>query len=200
MITIKTAVRGKFGNTGTLKLNNIIKWPATEEPPDLQEFRNKLKRPLSFEPEILSFLSCFENDLPDLKKYFRASEEVRQDDHVSKRILAHLSGALFHDGWKEDAKDEKVKEDNVRWIFDPLGGYARSIFNTGESHAFRANWPLKLIVSVASDKKSYNYTPRSDYHMAIDGLVYFMVEVQSDDAQQQRASDTILCVSIQWGW
>jgi hypothetical protein len=50
-------------------------------------------------------------------------------------ILIHLSGALFNDGWKEDAKVNNIKEDNVRWIFDQLGWYVRSIFNTRETHA-----------------------------------------------------------------
>jgi hypothetical protein len=53
MITIKTAVRGKFGKEDALMPNDIFEWPATEEPPYLQEFRNKLKQPLSFEPKIV---------------------------------------------------------------------------------------------------------------------------------------------------
>lgn len=81
----------------------------------------------------LSFLSCFENDLPNFKKYFSASKEV--SDSVSKCILHHLSGALFHDCWKDDAKVDNAKEDNVWWIFDQLGGYFSSIFNTRERHA-----------------------------------------------------------------
>ena len=59
MITIKTAVRGKFGKKSALVLNDIIKWPATEELPYLQEFRNKLKRPLSFEPKIVCLFFSF---------------------------------------------------------------------------------------------------------------------------------------------
>jgi hypothetical protein len=59
---------------------------------------------------------------------------ARPRDRVSKRILHHLSGALFHDCWKEDAKVDNVEEDNVWWIFDQLGGYVHSIFNTRERH------------------------------------------------------------------
>jgi hypothetical protein len=59
MITIEAEVRRKFGKNDTLMLNDIIKWPATEEPPYLQEFRNKLKRPLSFEPKIVCLFFSF---------------------------------------------------------------------------------------------------------------------------------------------
>jgi hypothetical protein len=65
MVTIKTAVRGKFGKMDALMLNDIIRWPATEELPYLQEFRNKLKRPLSFKPKIVClFFSFLFNHIP----------------------------------------------------------------------------------------------------------------------------------------
>jgi hypothetical protein len=50
----------------------------------------------------------------------------------------------------------------------------------------RGDWPFKLIVSVESQQKKYRYTPRSDFHVAVDQLVYLLVEVQSDKNQYNR--------------
>ena len=43
-----------------------------------------------------------------------------------------------------------------------------------------------LIVSVESQQKKYRYTPRSDFHVSVDQLVYLLVEVQSDKDQSDR--------------
>jgi len=43
----------------------------------------------------------------------------------------------------------------------------------------RADWPIKLIVNIESERKKYCYIPRSDFHISVDGLVYLLVEVQT---------------------
>jgi hypothetical protein len=50
----------------------------------------------------------------------------------------------------------------------------------------RGDWPFKLIVSVESPQKKYRYTPRSDFHVSVDRLVYLLVQVQSDKDQSDR--------------
>jgi hypothetical protein len=57
------------------------------------------------------------------------------------------------------------------------GGY---IFCSG------GDWLLKLIVSVDSSRKKFHYTPRSDFHVSVDRLVYLLVKVQSDIYQSDR--------------
>jgi hypothetical protein len=50
------------------------------------------------------------------------------------------------------------------------------------------DWQFKLIVSVDSPQKRYHYTPQSYFHVFVDRLVYFLVEVevQSDENQSNR--------------
>ncbi len=48
------------------------------------------------------------------------------------------------------------------------------------------DWPFKIIVVVESEKKRYRYTPRSDFHVSVNGLIYLLVEVQSDKDQTDR--------------
>jgi len=50
----------------------------------------------------------------------------------------------------------------------------------------RGDWPFKLIVSVGSQETKYRYTPRSDFHVSVDQMVYLLVEVQSDKNQGDR--------------
>src|SRR6267154_5607603 len=50
----------------------------------------------------------------------------------------------------------------------------------------RGDWPFKLIVSVESTQKECRYTPRSDFHVSVDRLVYLLVEVQSERDQSDR--------------
>jgi hypothetical protein len=50
----------------------------------------------------------------------------------------------------------------------------------------RGDWPFKLIVSVEAPKKKYRYTPRSDFHVSVDQLIYLLVEVQSDKDESDR--------------
>jgi hypothetical protein len=50
------------------------------------------------------------------------------------------------------------------------------------------DWQFKLIVSVDSPQKRYHYTLQSYFHVSVDRLVYFLVEVevQSDENQSNR--------------
>jgi hypothetical protein len=48
------------------------------------------------------------------------------------------------------------------------------------------DWPLKLLVHVHSENKNYSYTPRSDFHLSVDGLPYLIVEVQSEQNGSDR--------------
>jgi hypothetical protein len=56
----------------------------------------------------------------------------------SKRLLWHLTGAFLDEGWK---KGEVIKEVNVRWIFDQLGWYFRSVLGSRERDTL---WVLLL--------------------------------------------------------
>ena len=115
-------------------------------------------------------------------------------------LLWHLAGA-FLDGLEGNA----IKEENVRWIFDELGAGGTSIrfsvqgkgTHCRSCHCFiicsgnyiccsRGNWPFKLVVSVEPPKKEYRYTPRSDFHVSVDQLIYLLVEVQSERDQSDR--------------
>jgi hypothetical protein len=64
--------------------------------------------------------------------------------------------------------------------------YCSIICSGGYICCSRANWLFKLIVSVESERKKYRYTPRSDFHVSVDQLVYLLVEVQSDRNQGDR--------------
>ncbi|KAH9968405.1 hypothetical protein BJV74DRAFT_273205 [Russula compacta] len=109
---------------------------------------------------------------------------VGQGDRVSsEHLLYHLAGAFFSEGWKEG---NVIKEENVMWIFNQLGWHIHSVLGSRERHAFRGDWPFELIVSVESEQKKYRYTPRSDFHVSVDQLVYLLVEVQSDNDQSDR--------------
>ena len=50
----------------------------------------------------------------------------------------------------------------------------------------RLKWPLTLIVSVESEQKEYCYTPRSYFHVSVDGSMFLLVEVQSDKNESDR--------------
>jgi len=50
----------------------------------------------------------------------------------------------------------------------------------------RGDWPFKLIVDAKLDNREYHYTPRSDFHVSVDQMVYLMVEIQSDRNQGDR--------------
>ena len=64
--------------------------------------------------------------------------------------------------------------------------YCSIICSGGYICCSRGDWPFKLIVSVESQQKKYRYTPRSDFHVSVDQLVYLLVEVQSDKDQSDR--------------
>ena len=48
------------------------------------------------------------------------------------------------------------------------------------------DWPFKIIVTVESEDKQYRYTPRSNFRISVGGLIYLLVEVQSDNDQYDR--------------
>jgi hypothetical protein len=66
-------------------------------------------------------------------------------------------------------------------------GYCRHsiICSGGYICCSRTDWPFRLLVSVES-QKIYRYTPRSDFHISVDRLLYLIVEVQSDKDQNDR--------------
>ena len=62
-----------------------------------------------------------------------------------------------------------------------------SICSGGYICCSRGNWPFGLTVTVESEEKTkYRYTPRSDFHVSVDGLVHLMVEVQSERDEKDR--------------
>ena len=61
-----------------------------------------------------------------------------------------------------------------------------SISSRGYICCSRGDWPFCLTVTVESESKKYRYTPRSDFHVSVDGLVHLMVEVQSDRDEKDR--------------
>jgi hypothetical protein len=138
-------------------------------------------------------------ELHAFDKYFQhAPTDVGQSDSVSsKHLLWHLAGAFLDEGWKKGA--DVIKEDNVRWMFDQLGWYFNSVLGSRENDAL---WVLlsfydlfilevtsvvvvltgfffKLIVIIESERKKYCYTPRSHFHISVDGF-------QSDKNERDR--------------
>ena len=78
-------------------------------------------------------------ELHGFDTYFQDAPTVgKQGDCVSsKLILLHLTNAFIDEEWKRG----NIKEDNVRWIFDKLGGHFRSFLG---SRAKDALWVLLL--------------------------------------------------------
>jgi hypothetical protein len=62
--------------------------------------------------------------------------------------------------------------------------YCSIIYSGAYISRSRGDWPFKLIVK--SEQKEYRYTPRSDFHISVDRLVYLLVEVQSEQNQDDR--------------
>jgi hypothetical protein len=81
---------------------------------------------------------------------------------------------------------------SIRFSVQGKGTYGRCCYcsiicSGGYIFCSRGDWPFKLIVTVDSpEKKKYRYTPRSDFHVSVDRLVYLLVEVQSDTNQTDR--------------
>jgi hypothetical protein len=48
------------------------------------------------------------------------------------------------------------------------------------------DWPFKTIAFVESEQEKFRYTPRSDFHVSVNGLMHLLVEVQSDKHQYDR--------------
>ena len=49
------------------------------------------------------------------------------------------------------------------------------------------DWPFDLTVTVESEEgKKYRYTPKSYFHLSVDGLVHLIVEVQSERDEKDR--------------
>ena len=62
-----------------------------------------------------------------------------------------------------------------------------SIYSGGYIRCSRGDWPFPLTVTVESEhNKKYRYTPRSYFHFSLDGLVYLVIEVQSDKEERDR--------------
>jgi hypothetical protein len=68
----------------------------------------------------------------NFEDYFQdAPADVEQRDRVSsEHELYHLLGALLCKGWD----DGIVQEDQIRWVFDPLGWHFKSVLGLRESH------------------------------------------------------------------
>jgi hypothetical protein len=60
--------------------------------------------------------------------------DAGQSDRISNKCqLWHLAGAFLRVGWKSD-NPIKIKEANVRWIFDELGLHFQSVLGSRERH------------------------------------------------------------------
>ena len=64
--------------------------------------------------------------------------------------------------------------------------YCSIIYSRAYISCSRGDWPFTLIVSVPSERKDFRYTPRNDFHVSVDRLVYLLVEVQSEQNQGDR--------------
>jgi hypothetical protein len=147
--------------------------------------------------------SVLRNELPRFDDYFQPipiDVEQTETGRISDKLgLWHLASALVGVAWKEGS----IKEANVRWIFDNLPRYFRLILGRRESHKlwvllpFRScsgghtccsgdSWSSHIIVHVESEKRKYRYTPQSDFHVALDQLIYLLVEVQSDTNERDK--------------
>ena len=59
--------------------------------------------------------------------------------------------------------------------------------------------PFKIIVNVECDKnKKFCYTPCSDFHVALGGLAYLLVEVQSDKSQYNEYWMLLQAACVVW--
>jgi hypothetical protein len=72
------------------------------------------------------------NKLPVFGDYFHSTSiDVEETGRTSDDLgLWHLASAFIDVAWKEGS----IKEDNVRWIFDKLAWYFKSILGPRESH------------------------------------------------------------------
>ena len=62
-----------------------------------------------------------------------------------------------------------------------------SICSGGYVCCSRGDWPFCLTVTVESEQdKKYRHTPQSSFHISVDELVHFMVQVQSDRDEKDR--------------
>jgi hypothetical protein len=146
-------------------------------------------------------VGIFRNKLPSFDDYFQHTPiDVEQTGRISDElVLWHLASAFMNVPWKEDS----IKEANVRWIFDNLARYFKLILGEKENHALWVllpfyscsgghtccsccDWPSKIIVNVESEKKTFRYTPRSGFHVALDQLMYLLVEVQTNEAKYDK--------------
>ncbi|KAI0249462.1 hypothetical protein BJV78DRAFT_696849 [Lactifluus subvellereus] len=184
VVTIEATAEGDFGGPAALERNQIFELHGTE-PNFLKEFRTKLRQRRWIESDTNPVVLVLKDELHEFDNYFEdAPTDVGQRDRISgKDELMHLASTLFHKSLKGA---NVIKEENVWWDFACLGWYFHSVLGSRERHAFRADWPFKLIVSVESQRKTYRYTPRSDFHVSVDRLVSLMVEVQSDKNQRDR--------------
>ncbi|KAI0254966.1 hypothetical protein BJV78DRAFT_807834 [Lactifluus subvellereus] len=182
-VTIEATVEGDFGGLAALERNRIFELHGTE-PDFLMEFRTKLRQRRWIESDTNPAVLVLKNKLHEFDNYFEdAPTDVGQRDRVSSEDeLLHLAYAFYNKDWEDS---NVIKEENVRWDFVQLGWYFHSVLGSRERHAFRADWPFKLIISIESQQK-YRYTPRSDFHVSVDRLVSLMVEVQSDKNQSDR--------------
>ena len=148
-ITIIAAAQGNFG-PDAVERNRIFELQPGTEPDDLMEFRTKIRQrhcidsiTVWFSNHIpLKLLKLSQNpaalhlkdDLSEFDNYFQeVPTGVGQRDRVSsRRLLHHLASAFLSEGWKEG---DFIKVENVRWIFDQLGWYFKSVLGSREKHA-----------------------------------------------------------------
>jgi hypothetical protein len=77
-------------------------------------------------------VECLRDDLPVFDNYFHSTSiDVEETSRISDKFgLWHLASAFIDVAWKEGS----IKEANVRWIFDKLAWYFKSILGPRESH------------------------------------------------------------------
>jgi hypothetical protein len=146
-------------------------------------------------------VGVFRNKLPSFDDYFQNTPiDPEQTGRISDEVvLWHLASAFMDVAWK----GASIKEANVRWIFEQLARYFKLILGEKENHALWVllpfyscsgghtcssccDWPSKIIVNVESEKKKFRYTPRSDFYVALDQLMYLLVEVQSNKRKYDK--------------
>ncbi|KAF8507215.1 hypothetical protein F5888DRAFT_1648473 [Russula emetica] len=139
LVTIYATAQGDFGGLAALAHNSISKLDGTE-PDFLMEFRTKLGQRRWIESDTVSNSTVLKDELHEFDNYFQdAPTGVEQRDRVSsKDLLWHLAGAFLDGAWK---KENLIKEENVRWIFDKLGWHFHSILDSRARHAL---WVLLL--------------------------------------------------------
>ena len=136
----------------------------------------------------------------DSKNTFKTPTGAGERDRVSGEChLWHLSGAFLTTAGRRTTSKRRMSggsltcwgRTSTRFLVQGKSTYCGCwycsiICSGGYIFCSRGDWQFKLIVSVDYPQKKYYYTPRSYFHVSVDRLMYFLVEVQSDENQSDR--------------